>query len=37
MELLKQKVLEKLKTKGYPNYQLEQLNPIIQATIEATK
>jgi len=34
---LKQKVLESLKTKGYHDYQLKELNPIIQATIEATK
>lgn len=37
MQDLKQKVLENLKTKGYHEYQLKELNPIIQATIEATK
>ena len=37
MQDLKQKVLENLKTKGYHEYQLKQLNPIIQTTIEATK
>lgn len=37
MKDLKQKVLENLKTKGYPEYQLKELNPIIQATIEATR
>lgn len=37
MEELKKKVLENLKTKGYPDYQLKQLNPIIEATIDATK
>ena len=37
MQDLKQKVLEILKTKGYPEYQLEELNPIIQATIDVTK
>ena len=31
---LKQKVLESLKTKGYHDYQLKELNPIIQATIK---
>lgn len=37
MQDLKQKVLENLKNKGYHEYQLKELNPIIQATIEATK
>ena len=37
MQDLKQKILENLKTKGYHEYQLKELNPIIQATIEATK
>lgn len=37
MQDLKQKVLENLKTKGYHEYQLKELNPIIQATIEATR
>ena len=37
MKDLKQKVLENLKNKGYHEYQLKELNPIIQATIEATK
>jgi hypothetical protein len=37
MQDLKQKVLENMKTKGYHEYQLKELNPIIQATIEATK
>lgn len=37
MQDLKQKVLEYLKTKGYHEYQLKELNPIIQATIEATR
>ena len=32
---LKQKVLENLKTKGYHEYQLKELNPIIQATKQA--
>ena len=37
MQDLKQKVLEYLQTKGYHEYQLKELNPIIQATIEATR
>lgn len=37
MQDLKQKVLESLKTKGYHEYQLKELNPIIQATVEATR
>jgi hypothetical protein len=37
MQDLKQRVLKNLKNKGYHEYQLEELNPIIQATIEATK
>jgi hypothetical protein len=37
MKDLKQAVLETLKTKGYHEHQLRELNPIIQATIEATK
>ena len=37
MQDLKQKVLENLKTKGYHEYQLKELNSIIQATIEATR
>lgn len=37
MQDLKQKVLENLKNKGYHEYQLKELNPIIQATIDATR
>lgn len=37
MKDLKQAVLETLKTKGYHEFQLKELNPIIQATIEATR
>lgn len=36
MKDLKQAVLETLKTKGYHDFQLKELNLIIQATIEAT-
>ena len=34
---LKAKVKESLKDKGYHESQLKELNPIIQATIDATK
>lgn len=34
---LKTQVIENLKNKGYQDFQLKQLDPIIQATIEATK
>lgn len=34
---LKAKVIETLKTKGYHESQLKELNPIIQATIDASK
>lgn len=37
MKDLKRKVLNILKNRGYLEHQLNELDPIVQATIEATK